>query len=159
MENHKLRLKWSKAFGELYCWDASLIIPYSNASLFPPEYVRVGVTVRSNDIKKGNVLDHYDRSVVRYLPCLVKDEYIELPLAHPSLIDGLSLDGWTSAKKKGNVLKDFPVSMFYQLPDEDVVTLPFDYENLLTPFLISKPLISNLKDGEKIDVEIILENS
>lgn len=159
MENHKLRLKWSRAFGELYIWDASLIIPYSNISLFPPEYIMVGVTMRSNDIEKGNVLRHYDRSVERFLPCQIKDEHIELPLAHPSLIDGLSLDGWTSAKKKGNVLKDFPVSMFYQLPDEDVVTLPFDYENLLTPFLISKPLISNLKDGEKIDVEIILENS
>lgn len=159
MENHKLRLKWSKAFGELYCWDAALYIPYQHHSLFPPEYIRVGVTMRSNDIKEGKVMGHYDRTVDRYLPCKVGDTHLELLLAHPSLIDGLSLDGWTSAKKKGNVLKDFPVSMFYQLPDEDVITLPFDYESQRTPFLISKPLISNLKDGEKIDVEILLENS
>lgn len=150
-----IHITWAKAFDEIYCHHASLFIPYVATSLFPPEIVCVGVTVRLNNIKKGKVISSYDRTDYCYLPCLQVEGGLSVPIDSTKLIDDLSLNIWTTLKhgKRGS-LKVFPLSIFYQILGEDKITILFNHIQAKTPYLISEPEFDGMNDGDKVEVDL-----
>lgn len=156
--NVKLNITWGKAFGEIYCHHASLCIPYKNDNLFSPENIRVGVTIRTNVIEKGEIVGKSDRTIANYLPCNFSDCTLVIPLNSTPIIEGISLNSWTSLKggKKGTH-KEFPISILYQIGEEDEVVIPFNHEKAETPYIISENKFSDLQDGDKVEVSINLD--
>ncbi len=148
---NSLNVTWAKASGEVYCHHASINIPFK-ASLFPPEIVYVGVTVRTNIIQKKKIVKSFDKRISRFLPCKVEDDILVIPINSASIIEGLSLNSWTSLKHKGRgTPKEIPINVFYKVEEDPEVSLTFDYKNGKTPYLIGEPDFINLKDGDKID--------
>lgn len=159
MEKHTiLRITWGKAFDEIYCHHASLFIPYISSSLFPPEFVRVGVTVRDNIIEKGKIVFYNDRTSSCYLRCTIIENGLDIPLNDALLLNGLSIDSWTKLRNgHRGIHKNFPISLFYQLPNTDPIFISINHAQKRTPYLISEPKFAGLKNGDKIDVEILID--
>ena len=150
-----LNITWAKAFGEVYCHHASLFIPHTSSSLFAPEVVCVGATIRTTIIEKGKVQSSSDKPIAYYLPCKSVEGGLEVPINSATLIECIGLNSWTSLKNGARgALKEFPLNLFYQLEEYPMVTLPFEHENNGTPYLLHEDKIEQLKDGEKIDLTI-----
>lgn len=152
MKPHHLNITWSKAYGESYCHHASLFIPFQSFSLFLPEIILIGVTVRKNIIEKRKITKSIDKCIAFYLPCVNVDGGLIVPLNSSQIIEALCLNSWTSLKDnvRGSQ-KDFPINMFYKLEDSDEVILPFDYNHAGTPYMIIEPKLAELAEGDKID--------
>lgn len=152
MEQHHLDITWSKAYGEPYCHHASLFIPYHSASLFLPEIINIGVTVRTNIVVKGKVKKSIDKRVAYYLPCSDVDGGLTVPITSSQILDSLCLNSWTYLKDSvRGTKKEYPINMFYKLEDAGEVMLPFDHEHGGTPYMIIEQDLENIADGEKID--------
>lgn len=158
-KNHILSLTWAKAFGDIYCHHASLLIPYKPASIFPPQVIRIGLTIRTNMIQKGKIITHIDSTTTVYLPCELSDDGLSVALNSTAIVDGIGSDSWTSLKggRRGTP-KSYPIKLSYHIEDNDEVSYEFDTEKLRTPYLLSEENFKQLKDGEQIDVEINLDN-
>ena len=146
-----LHITWAKAFGEIYCHHATLFIP-SRASLFCPETICVGITVRNNIVTKGEVTSSFDTREQNYLPCSPVDGGLEVPLNSTPIIEALSLNSWT--KLKGNVRgtqKMYPLNMFYISETDGTQLLPFNTEEAVTPYMMSEHLFRSMKDGDKVE--------
>lgn len=154
---HALSVVWAKAFGDIYCHHASLFIPYFSTSLFPPENVLVGITVRTNIIEKGKTTKSIDSRVARFLPCKLIDGGIEVALNSSAIIDAISLNSWTSLRdgSRGKQ-KEFPINMFYKIENDEVL-LTFGHNNTMTPYLICEDKFAALTDGDKIEAIIPLD--
>lgn len=152
MELHHLDITWSKAYGEPYCHHASLFIPYHSTSLFLPEKVYIGVTVRKNIIGKGEITKSVDKRIAYYLTCSDADGGLVVPIISPQILEALSVNSWTTLKDnvRGSK-KEFPINMFYKFDDGDEVLLPFDYEHVGHPYMLIEYELENIADGEKID--------
>lgn len=152
MKRHQLNLTWSKAYGEPYCHHASLFIPFQSLSLFSPEIINIGVTVRKNIIEKGKITKSIDKQIAYYLPCVNVDGGLNVPLNSSQIIEALCLNLWTSLKDnvRGSQ-KEFPINIFYKLEDYDDVILPFDYDNAGTPYMVIESKLADMAEGDKID--------
>lgn len=150
-----LYITWSKAFGEIYCHHAELFIPYVSSSLFSPDIVRVGVTVRFNNIEKGEIIGYSDKDIVNYLPCNPVDGGLQIPLNSTPIIEGLSLNTWTSLKNgERGAHKEFPLHLTYQVGTDDIKKLAFNHNASQTPYILGEKHFAKLKDGENVDVII-----
>lgn len=158
-KQHILNLTWAKAFGEIYCHHASLFIPYDSTSLFSPEIISIGVTVRTNLIEKRKIASSFDKRQSHYLPCNTVEGGIVVPLNSSEIIEELSLNSWTSLKDSSrSIQKKFPINIYYKLePEADEVILPFDHLNAGTPYMIDEPKFLKMSDGDKIDSTIVFE--
>lgn len=155
---HSLNITWGKAFGEAYCHHASIIIPYNEVSLFCPELVYVGVTIRSNVIEKTKVIKSIDKKIGSFLSCLMKNGAIEVCLNSSQIIEALCLNSWTSLKDNvRGAQKEFPLNIYYKLEDADEVILPFDYEQAGTPYMVIESRLEKMVDGDKIDSVITFD--
>ena len=153
-----LRITWAKAFDEVYCHHASLFVPRESQSLFPPEVVRIGVVARTNIVEDKKVKSYYNQTESCYLPCDIVADGFDVLITSTSLIDKICLDSWTTLKNKARgIHKQFPTAIFYQIHGEPQRVFPIDFENWNTPYLLSEPKILELKEGEKVDVEISLD--
>lgn len=153
-----LHITWGKAFGEIYCHHASLFIPYVSGSLFSPDIILVGVTVRANNIEKGEINGYSDKEIINYLPCNHVEGGLHIPLNSTPIIDGISLNSWTSLKNgERGAHKEFPIRLIYQVGTDEVNELPFNHSASQTPYILSEKHFSNIKDGEKVDVTINLD--
>lgn len=153
--NPILKITWGKAFDEIYGHHASLFIPYESQSLFPPETVWVGVTIRTNEIIKKKIASYSESTFSYHLKCEILADGISVPLNSSQLLDGICVDSWTILKDGiRGTHKQFPVSIFYSIPGEIPVTINFDHENSDTPFLKSEPKLKGLQNGDTIDVSI-----
>lgn len=152
MKQHHLNITWGKAYGESYCHHSSIFIPYQSLSLFSPEIIHIGVTVRTNIIEKGKITRSIDKRIAYYLPCVNVDGGLNVPLNSSQIIEALCLNSWTSLKDniRGSQ-KEFPINMFYKLEDSDDVILPFDYEHAGTPYMAIESKLADMADGDKID--------
>ena len=150
-----LNITWGKAFGEIYCHHATLHIPFQNDTLFSPEIIRIGVTIRANVIEKGEVVGKSDKTIYNYLPCRCSDGMLVVPLNSTPIIEGISLNSWTSLKGgERGTHKEFPIAVVYQIGDEDEIAMPFNHEKAESPYILSESKFANLQDGDKIDVSI-----
>ncbi len=153
-----LHITWSKAFGEVYCHHASLFIPFNLNTLFPPEIVRVGVTIRANNLDKGKIYGYSDKDMVNFLPCKYVEGGLNIPLNSTLIVDGISLNVWTSLRGGDRgTLKEFPIRLTYQIGDDEVCELPFDPICVKTPYLYSEKHFTKLYDGDKVDVTIYFD--
>ncbi|MDE6346662.1 MAG: hypothetical protein K2L55_08335 [Muribaculaceae bacterium] len=85
---------------------------------------------------------------------------LEIPLNDTQLLNGLSIDSWTKLKNgRRGIHKNFPIALFYQLPNTDPITFSINHEQKETPYLISEPKFAGLKNGDKIEVEILMDTS
>lgn len=158
MTNHILHITWGKAFGEIYCHHASLTIPYDEISLFTPEIVRISLSIRTNNIEKGTITGHSDKTVTNFLPCKSINGGLLIPLNSTPIIDGLSLNSWTSLKGgERGTMKEFPISISYKMGDFPEIVLTFNHEKSETPYIISEPKFVDMKDGDKVEVTIKLD--
>lgn len=150
-----LNITWGKAFGEIYCHHATLHIPYQSETLFSPEIIRVGVTIRTNIIEKGEIVGKSDKTISNYLPCSSSNGMLIVPLNSTPIIDGLSLNSWTSLKNgERGAHKEFPINLLYKIGDNEDVILPFNHEASETPYILSEGKFINLNDGEKTEITI-----
>lgn len=158
MTNHILNITWGKAFGEIYCHHASLTIPSEEMSLFQPEIVRISLTIRTNNIEKGVISGYSDKSVTNFLPCKPINGSLLLPLNSTPIIDGISLNSWTSLKGGDRgTMKEFPICISYKIGDNEETILSFNHEKAEIPYIISEPQFVGMKDGDKVDVTIKLD--
>lgn len=154
---HHLDLVWAKAFGEVYCHHASLFIPYTMESLFMPELITIGVTIRMNIIDKRKIKTAVDRRIEQYLPCKVVDGGIQVPLNSSSIIESLCINSWTYLKNgERGQQKEYPINIFYRIDEDEIVTIPFN-SNVGTPYLYCESSFGDLKDGDTIESTIQLE--
>lgn len=158
MTNHILNIVWGKAFGEIYCHHASLTIPYEEMTLFHPNIVQVKVTVRTNIIEKGLISGHFDKTVTNYLPCTPVQGGLFIPLNSTPIIEGISLNSWTSLKGGDRgTLKEFPTCISYKVEDNEEVSLQFNHDEEKIPYMISEPKFVGMKDGEQVEITIKLD--
>jgi len=157
MSNHSLNITWGKAFGEIYCHHASLTIPYKGTSLFNPDIVKICLTIRTNNIEKGIVSGFSDKTIEKYLPCSPANDGLVAHLNSTPIIDGISLNSWTSLKGGDRgTLKEFPICLAYKIADQEEIDLPFDHVKGEIPYIMSEPQFIGMNDGDKLEVTIKL---
>ncbi len=158
MITHSLNITWGKAFGEIYCHHASLTAPYDEMSLFTPDIVQVSLTVRTNNIEKGTISGYSDKTIKNYLPCYSVNGGLIVPLNSTPIIDGISLNSWTSLKGGDRgTLKEFPICIAYKIADKEEIVLPFDHVKGEIPYILSEPQFVGMNDDDKIHITIKLD--
>lgn len=154
---HLLSITWGKAFDEIYCHHASLSIPYHPDSLFAPEYVRIGITIRTNIIKKKKIDKSLDAQISKYLPCALSGQSLIVALNDTAIVDALCLNSWSSLKNnKRGTPKQIPVNISYSIDGIEEFVLPFDIGNNGTPYLMFEKEFESMANGDKIDTNISL---
>lgn len=152
IKNPRLHITWAKAFGEIYCHHASLHIPYTGSSLFPPELIQVGITVRTNIVSNDKINGHYDNRFECYLPCRVVDDVITVQLNSTSIVENISMNSWTTFKSgERKSIKSFPIDMSYRIADGEKIILPFAPEKGKTPVLVCEHSFDQLTDTDMQD--------
>ena len=151
---HYLHIVWAKAFDEIYCHHASLFIPDVSNSLFPPELVCVGVESRKKVLlkkKKKNI----DKEVSNYLPVTQFEGGLLVPLNSTQIVDAISLNSWSMFKTgKRKELKEFPTSIFYKIDSGEKITLPFNFKEKKTPYLLFESQFGDISGGDKVESKI-----
>ena len=151
---HYLQIVWAKAFDEVYCHHASLFIPDTSNSLFPPEFVCVGVESRKRVLLKKK-MKNIDEEVSNYLPVTPIDDGLLVPLNSTQIIDAISLNSWSTFKTgKRKELKEFPISIFYKIDSGEKITLPFNFKEKKIPYLLFESQFGDISDGEKVESKI-----
>ncbi len=152
-----LELTWAKAYGEIYCHHASLFIPQNN-SLFSPDTVYIGITIRTNIIEKGNIISSIDNKIDNFLHCIPIVGGLRIPLNSTKIIEAISLNSWTTLKgKKRGTPKEFPLSFSYKVENCEEQYFYFDIDNNSTPYLACEDNFAQLREGEKFNVALKLE--
>ena len=92
------------------------------------------------------------------MPCEFNETGLCVPLNSTEIIDGLSLNSWTTFKNKvRGVIKEFAIGLSYKIEDNPEVSFSFIKDEIKTPFLISEQYFTELNDGGRIDVDIKLD--
>lgn len=154
---HRLDITWARAFGEIYCYHASLVIPFIPKSLFDaPELVKIGVTVCGNTVKGKKIISTSCSDIQYFLPCVQTEEGLIVQINSAPLIDAISLNSWTTLKDgKRGTQKEYPTHIFYSINENEPVVLPFSTGS--TPYLAAEEQISGLADGKTLDTTIYFD--
>ena len=149
----KLLITWAKAFNDVYCHHASLEIPYHGSSLFPPETIKIGLSIRSNNIVKSVVKSFYDNHVYFYLPCVVSQYSLAVPLNAEDIVSALELNSWSMLRSgKRAAPKSYLLALSYVLPDREEISYTFEAEH--TPYMECEHRFMTMADGDYLSAEI-----
>ena len=155
MSTHtKLHITWAKAFNEVYCHHASLEIPYHSSSLFPPETIKIGLSIRRNNIVKKVVQSSYDSLVYFYLPCILSNDSILVPLNAEYIVSAIELNSWSKLRSgKRAAPKSYLLALSYELPGGQEFTYTFETGH--TPYLECESRFETMVDGDKFCAEVV----
>lgn len=151
---NRLYIKWEKAFGEVYCSKADLTLINVPLSLFDSTAeIKVANVIRSFKSK----LKEFTVETKRYLPYQTSGNECTIPLIDTELLNYLSANSWSKSKNGIDLqLMEAPAKLACTFNGYSTI-LNFDWILSRTPFLLIRPQLLSLEDGDSFEHTIYFD--